>query len=52
MEAFCEFCLCSYEGQQCCHHLEDVLIMRVCMNNGFNRSFVRTGVGYGETSYR
>ena len=38
-------------GQQRCHHLEDVSIKRVCMSKGSDRLFVRTGLGYGETSY-
>lgn len=39
-------------GQQHRHRLEGVSIKRVCMSKGLDRSFVRTGLGYGEKSYQ
>lgn len=33
------------------HQLEDISMKRICMNKGSDTSFVRTGLGYGETRY-
>lgn len=48
---FVSFVCAVISGHQCFHQLEDISMKRICMNKGSDTSFVRTGLGYGETSY-